>query len=320
MEKVDCQRRFKEIFEEEIKELRHLGESISPDVNDIVELLFTTVGKIVVLGVGKSGIVGRKIASSFASTGTPAIFVNADEAVHGDLGMISHDDTAILISNSGSTDEVINVIAPLRKIGCKLIAMTGNPQSRLADLCDYTLSFHIDKEVCPLGLAPTTSTTATLMMGDALMVCLMEMRSFSSDNFAIYHPGGALGKKLKAVVKDSMVTSIPTVNTSASLMEIVTEMSNKKLGMTLVCDQHDNYVGIITDGDLRRAIQKYNNLQLTATKIMTSHFKSIHQHAFLSDALAIMDKFDITSLVITEKENSEKVVGILSIHNILDFN
>lgn len=316
---MNCQQRFKEVFAKEISELQQLGESVGPEVDEIVEVLYSTFGKIVVMGVGKSGIVGRKIASSFASTGTPAIFVNADEAVHGDLGMIAHDDTVILISNSGATEEVLNVIPHLRKIGCKLIAMTGNLQSKLSDLCDYTLSIHVDKEVCPLGLAPTTSTTATLLMGDALMVCLMEKRNFNSENFAIYHPGGSLGKKLKARVKHSMTTNIPKVSHNASLINIVQEISDKHLGMTLVQNDSQDYIGIITDGDLRRAIQLHNSLQVRAEQIMTPSFKHIHQEAFLSDALNLMDKFNITTLAITDKPDAQNVVGVLSIHHIIDF-
>lgn len=317
--------RAKAIFKEEIAEFEKLGASIDESFDKAVEMIYNCQGQLVVMGIGKTGIIGHKMASSFASTGTEAIFVNAAEAVHGDLGMINHKDVVMLVSNSGSTNEIINVVAPLRNIGCQLIAMTGDSHSRLAQLCDLTLSVHVDKEACPLGLAPTTSTTATLLMGDALLVCLMEKRKFRAENFAVYHPGGALGRKLLGRVKNCMTTAVPRVRTSTSFRELVHEMSDKHLGMTMVFDtegelQHEaKCLGIITDGDLRRAIQKYDDLHITAREIMTPSYKHIRQDALLSDALAIMDKYNITTLAVTETEESTEIIGIISIHHIIDF-
>ena len=205
--------RAKEIFQQEIGELTKLAAHIDEHFSSVVDALYACRGKIVVMGIGKTGLIGRKIASSFASTGTPAIFVNAAEAVHGDLGMVNADDVVLLVSNSGATNEILSVIDPLRQMGCRLIAMTGDLQSPLAQRCDIVLSIHVDKEACPLGLAPTTSTTAALMMGDALMVCLMEKRHFRAENFAVYHPGGALGRKLLGRVENYMYPSVPRVNT-----------------------------------------------------------------------------------------------------------
>lgn len=312
--------RAKQIFEQEIAELHKLGETIGPDFDKAVEMIFGCQGKLVVMGIGKTGIMGHKIASSLASTGTPAVFVNAAEAVHGDLGMISANDIVMLVSNSGASNEILNVIDPVRKIGCPIIAMTGDSSSRLAQEADIVLSIHVDKEVCPLGLAPTTSTTATTLMGDALMVCLMEKRQFKAENFAVYHPGGALGRKLLGRVRNFMSDIVPRVTTSTSFRDLVKEMSDKHLGMTMVYAPDGHCAGIITDGDLRRAIQKYDDLHITAEHVMTPTFKHIHKDALLTDALAIMDKYNITTLAVTEKPTTEAVIGIISIHHIIDFN
>ena len=310
--------RAKEIFAEEITELEKLGLSIDERFDEAVELIDACHGKLVVMGIGKTGIIGHKIASSLASTGTPAIFVNAVEAVHGDLGMVSGADVVMLVSNSGSTNEILNVIAPLRNIGCRIIAMTGDQKSPLAQQADLTLSIHVDKEACPLGLAPTTSTTATALMGDALTVCLMEKRQFKAENFALYHPGGALGRQLLARVKNHMQRSVPRVQVTTPFRELVGEMTDKHLGMTMVYDG-EQCVGIITDGDLRRAIQKYEDLHIVARDMMTPSYKRIHKDALLTDALAIMDKYNITTLAVTETPETEPIIGIISIHHIIDF-
>lgn len=273
------------------------------------------------MGIGKTGIIAHKMAASFASTGTPSIFVNAAEAVHGDLGMINSKDVAVLVSNSGSTNEILNIVDPLHRLGCTIVAMTGNLDSPLAQRADYALSIHVDEEVCPLGIAPTTSTTATLLMGDALMVCLMEMRQFKAEDFALYHPGGALGRKLLGRVKNVMTTNVPRVKQEASFREVVCEMSEKHLGMTMVYNQLSDgkYIGIITDGDVRRAIQKYNDIQITAADIMTPSYKRIAKNALLTDALAVMDTYNITTLAVTESEETADIIGIISIHHIIDF-
>ena len=316
--------RAKQIFSEEIQEFRKLADTIGDSFDRVVEMIYACKGQLVVMGIGKTGIIGHKMASSFASTGTEAIFVNAAEAVHGDLGMINGNDVVMLVSNSGTTNEILNVIAPLRNIGCKLIAMTGNPDSKLARQCDITLSVHVDKEACPLGLAPTTSTTATLLMGDALLVCLMEKRQFKAENFAVYHPGGALGRKLLGRVKNCMTESVPRVSVSTPFRELVHEMSDKHLGMTMVFEDgkpldEARCIGIITDGDLRRAIQKYDDLHITAREIMTPSYKHIPQDSLLSDALAIMDQYNITTLAVTRTAETEQIIGIISIHHIIDF-
>lgn len=310
--------RAKEIFDEEIRELEKLKNSIDDSFDEVIDALYHCQGKVVMMGIGKTGIIAHKMAASFASTGTPSIFVNAAEAVHGDLGMINANDIAILVSNSGSTNEILNIIDPLHRLGCKIVAMTGNMDSPLAKRADYALSIHVDEEACPLGVAPTTSTTATLLMGDALMVCLMEMRQFKAEDFALYHPGGALGRKLLGRVKNVMTTDVPRVQTNTIFRDIVREITDKHLGMTMVYDEM-RCVGIITDGDVRRAILKYNDVHITAADIMTPSYKYITKDALLSDALAIMDKHNITTLAVTETAETTDIIGIISIHHIIDF-
>jgi arabinose-5-phosphate isomerase len=317
---MDFVARSKEVFASEITELQQLADSIGEEMNRVVELIYACTGKVVVMGIGKTGIIGHKVSSSLASTGTPSIFINAAEAMHGDLGMVSKNDVVILISNSGASDEILNVLAPLKKIGCSLVAMTGNLHSPLAKETHLTLNVGVEKEACPFGLAPTTSTTATLVMGDALMICLMERRGFKAENYALYHPGGALGRRLVSRVKDEMTVDIPKVYVGTSFKDVIFEVSNKRLGMTLVFNANDKAVGIITDGDIRRAIQKYDDIKsVVAADFMTQGFKRIGKDDLLADALELMDVNKITSLTVVDDTNSEQVLGILSIHNIIDF-
>jgi arabinose-5-phosphate isomerase len=317
---MDFVKRSKEIFNSEITELQKLSDKIGEEINQAVELIYNCKGKLVIMGVGKTGIIGHKMAASLASTGTPTIFVNATEAMHGDLGMVNKNDIALLISNSGSSSEILNIIAPLKKIGCTLIAMTGNPHSILAKESVLVINVGVEKEACPLGLAPTTSTTATLVMGDALTVCLMEKRNFKAENYAVYHPGGALGRRLISCVKDEMSTEIPKVYEQTLFKDVIYEVSNKRLGMTLVYNADEKAVGIITDGDIRRAIQRNDEIkQLTAADFMTQGFKRIAQDELLTDALEMMDLNKITTLTVVDPVDKEAVVGILSIHNIIDF-
>ena len=315
---MDAVKRSKEIFEQEISELQKLSSKIGEEINAVVEMIYACKGKLVIMGIGKTGIIGHKIASSLASTGTPTIFINAAEAMHGDLGMIAKNDIVLLISNSGSSSEIINVIAPLKKIGSRLIAMTGNPNSPLADEAELVINVGVEKEACPLGLAPTTSTTATLVMGDALSICLMERRNFKAENYGLYHPGGALGRQLLSRVKDEMTSGIPKVYENTLFKDVIYEVSNKRLGMTLVYNADNKAVGIITDGDIRRAIQKFDELKhLEACDFMTKGFKKIAADELLTEALEMMDVNKITTLAVTEQ--NDEVIGILSIHNIIDF-
>ncbi|MBR5825341.1 MAG: KpsF/GutQ family sugar-phosphate isomerase [Paludibacteraceae bacterium] len=312
--------RSKQIFEQEIAEFQKVANSIGDEFNQAIEMIYACKGKVVIMGIGKTGIVGHKIAASLASTGTPAIFVNAAEAMHGDLGMVAKNDIALLISHSGTSSEIVNICTPLKNIGAQIIAITGNPHSPLAQEAKITINVPIEREVCPLNLAPTTSTTATMLLGDALMVCLMERRQFKAENFALYHPGGALGRQLLSRVKHRMSTSIPRVIINTTFNDVIYTVSDGRKGMTLVYDHENKCVGIITDGDIRRAIQHHENIKsLTAADIMTHSFKHIHQEAMITQALEIMDANNITSLAVTDIPNSNNVIGILHIHDIIDF-
>lgn len=310
--------RTQEIIRQEAEALLRLSEQTGAEIADAVELIYQCSGKVVVMGVGKSGMVGQKMASSLASTGTPAIFVHASEAMHGDLGMVSSADVAILISNSGSSEEILNLVSPLKRIGCKIVAMTGNPASALGKRSDITLNIHVEREACPLGLAPTTSATAAMVLGDALMICLMEKNNFKAENYALYHPGGALGRKLLCRVKDVMTTDIPKVQENSLFRDVVYEVSNKRLGMTLVQNAASLITGLITDGDIRRAVQHFDDLKnLTAVDFMTRNFKSVSQDALLTEALEMMDSSNITTLAV--KKEDDTIAGIISIHHIIDF-
>lgn len=309
--------RAKEIFQQQMKELQKVEQQLGPDFDRAIDMIYACPGKTVIMGIGKTGTIGHKIASSMASTGTTAIFINAAEAMHGDLGMINREDIVLLISNSGSSQEIINVIAPVKRIGCPIIALTGNLNSPLANEAEVVLNVHVDEEACPLGLAPTTSTTATLVMGDALTICLMEKRNFKAENYALYHPGGALGRKLLVRVHDKMTTDIPRVDETALFNDIIYEVSNKRLGMTVVFNSEGRATGIITDGDIRRAIQRFDDLKkLRAADFMTRSFKTIEPHQLLTEALDMMDASNITTLAVIQ---NNEVLGIISIHHIIDF-
>lgn len=309
--------RAKAIFEQEAGELIKLAERIDKHFDQAVDIIFNSTGKTVVMGIGKTGTIGHKIASSMASTGTPAIFINAAEAMHGDLGMIQPGDVVLLISNSGSSQEILNVLTPLKRMGNPIIAMTGNGNSPLAQEATVVLNVHVDEEACPLGLAPTTSTTATLVMGDALTICLMEKRNFKAENYALYHPGGALGRKLLVRVQDKMTTDIPRVEENTLFKDLIYEVSNKRLGMTVVFNAEGMATGIITDGDIRRAVQRFDDLKnLKASDFMTRSFKTVAPQQLLTEALELMDASNITTLPVM---TASRVEGIISIHHIIDF-
>ena len=312
--------RAKEIFAQEIAEFQKISNLLGDEFNHAIDMIYTCTGKVVIMGIGKTGIVGHKIAASLASTGTPAIFINAAEAMHGDLGMVAQNDIALLISHSGTSSEIVNICTPLKNIGTRIIAITGNPHSALAHEAEIVLNVPVEREVCPLNLAPTTSTTATMLLGDALMVCLMERRQFKAENFALYHPGGALGRQLLSRVKHRMSTDIPKVYNDTPFNDVIYTVSDGRKGMTLVYNHNNQCIGIITDGDIRRAVQHHENIKtLTAADIMTHSFKHIHQEAMITQALEIMDTNNITSLAITDTPNSNNIIGILHIHDIIDF-
>lgn len=310
-----------EVFRSEQDEIDFVASHLDDTFRKVVELILHSNGKVVISGIGKTGLIGRKIAASLASTGTQAIFLNAAEAQHGDLGMVSKGDIVILISNSGESEEIVRLPAPLKRLNCTLVAMTGMPKSTLAQQCDYVLNVGVRKEACKIGLAPTTSTTATLVMGDALTVCLMEARNFRPENFALYHPGGALGRRMLTHVSEVMGTVVPTVNEATTFRDVLVEVSSKKLGMTLVGDNNGSFTGIITDGDIRRVVQRVDDFQqLKAGDFMTKGFKSIDKEKMVNDALDLMNRHKITTLAVTDGEgDNAPIIGILHIHDIYGF-
>ncbi len=309
------------VFNQEIAELQKVSANIGEELNIITELIYNCPGKVIVTGVGKAGIIGRKIAASLSSTGTQSIFMSATEALHGDLGIVNEGDIVIAISNSGSTLEVINILPPLRDLKATIVAMTGNPLSQLGRESDYILNTHVEGEACPLGVAPTTSTTAMLVMGDALTICLMKKRGFKLEDYATFHPGGALGRRLLVRVKNLMSYEVPIVYESESFKNVIYTVSDRRKGMTLVMNDENRFTGIITDGDIRRAIQKYDDiLSRKASELMTTGFKKISTEAIINDALLMMTNNKITSLAVFNPEDPNKIIGLITIHDIIDCN
>ncbi len=300
---------------EESEAVKHLQYFIDDDFASVVGLIGCSNGRVIITGIGKSALIANKIVSTLNSTGTKAIFLHAADAIHGDLGMVSHDDVIICISKSGSTPE-IRVIVPLLKVlGNKLIAMVGDTQSYLAQQADYVINTSVDKEACPNNLVPTTSTTAPLVMGDALALCLLEYHGFTAQDFARYHPGGALGKRLYLKVKDLSVNNeVPKVHRGADINTIILEISSKRLGATAVLE-NGILVGIITDGDLRRMLQKNIPLEsLSANDIMSPNPKTVDSETLVSEALEIMRKHNITQLLVLDPV---EYVGVIHLHDIL---
>ena len=293
-----------------------LKQRLTSDFTVACQLILQGQGRVVVTGMGKSGHIGRKIAATLASTGTPAFFVHPGEASHGDMGMIQPEDIVIALSNSGETHEVTSLLPLLQRMGSKLISLTGNPNSTLAKAADAHLDSGVKQEACPLNLAPTSSTTCALVMGDTLAVALLEARGFSAEDFAFSHPGGSLGRRLLLKVADIMHTGdeIPVVSPDTPVSKALFEITSKGLGMTTVQDQ-GQLVGIFTDGDLRRAFDKDLDIrQLTINDIMTKGRKSTSPNLLAASAVKQMEDNKITSLVV--KEN-EQVVGVLTMHNLL---
>lgn len=292
-----------------------LTNYINEDFTKTVEIIYQSKGRVIVTGIGKSAIIAQKIVATFNSTGTPSMFLHAAEAIHGDLGMVQPGDIVICISKSGNSPE-IKVLAPIIKsFGNTLIGMTANEQSFLAQESDLILLAYVENESCPNGLAPTNSTTAQLVLGDALAICLMELRNFRSEDFAKYHPGGALGKKLLLRVKDMLDTShTPQVNPEASIKKVIMEISEKRLGVTAVVE-NNKVIGIITDGDIRRMLNDRDSIAgITAKDIMTKNPKNIASSLLVAEALDILENNKITQLVILDNQEYK---GILHLHDIL---
>ncbi|MBN7817396.1 KpsF/GutQ family sugar-phosphate isomerase [Algoriphagus pacificus] len=304
------------VLQNESNAILKLIEYLDGDFEACVERIKNSKGRVVITGVGKSAIIANKIVATLNSTGTPSIFMHAADAIHGDLGMIQDDDIVICISKSGNTPEIKVLVPLLKKSGSVLVALVSNTQSYLAEQADYVLNATIDEEACPHNLAPTTSTTAHLAMGDALAVCLLEAKGFTSDDFAKYHPGGSLGKQLYLKVSDLLSKEqLPKVHQSSGLAEVIVEISGKRLGATAVVNDQDELVGIITDGDLRRMLEKSLDIQkLTASDIMTVNPKTISKDEFAIRALNMMKNHNITQLVAMDET---KIAGFVHIHELM---
>ncbi|STA73620.1 arabinose-5-phosphate isomerase [Campylobacter lari] len=315
MSQIDAIKIAKEVFEIESKTILDLCDNLDEGFNKAIELILSIKGRCVVSGMGKSGHIGAKIAATLASTGTPSFFMHPGEALHGDLGMLTSEDVLLAISNSGETEEVLKLIPVIKKRKIPLIVMAGNQNSTLAKQADIFINIAVKKEACPLQLAPTSSTTATLAMGDAIAVVLMRARNFRPDDFALFHPGGSLGRKLLTRVGDLMVSNnLPIVSPESEFNELVDVMTSGKLGLCIVLE-NEKLVGIITDGDLRRALRANDKprFDFKAKEIMSESPKTIEASAMASEAEELMLKHKIKEIVVTQ---DEKIVGIIQLYAI----
>lgn len=305
-----------DVIDMEMKSVEKLKNFVDDSFVRVVEVIHESKGRVVVTGIGKSAVIAQKIVATFNSTGTPSLFMHAADAIHGDLGMIQPDDTVIIISKSGESPEIKVLIPFIRNFGNPVIAICGNESSYLATQADHFINSTVDKEACPNNLAPTTSTTAQLVMGDALAVCLLSLKGFSSQDFAKFHPGGSLGKRLYLRVADiSKGNNKPLVKTDSSLREIIYEISSKRLGATVVLDEQNIIHGIITDGDIRRMLEKHENPStLKAAEILTPSPKTIEEQELAVTALELMRSHDITQLVVVK---DGAYTGVIHLHDLL---
>lgn len=307
-----------QVLDIEKQAIEGLYEYLDDNFDAACQILFNCKGRVIVTGMGKSGHIGGKIAATLASTGTPSFFVHPGEASHGDLGMVAAQDVVIAISNSGETSEVLNILPVIKRLGVPLIAMTGKPESTLARLADKHVCIAVAQEACPLGLAPTASTTATLVMGDALAVALLNARGFTADDFALSHPGGSLGKRLLLRLQDIMHTGerIPLVSESAIIRDALLEMSRKGLGMTAITDAQGRLAGIFTDGDLRRILDNQVDVHTTSiADVMTRSCTTANADMLAAEALKLMQDRKINGLIITDQEG--RPCGAMNMHDLL---
>jgi arabinose-5-phosphate isomerase len=301
----------------EAEAIQALLERLNESFDRAVDVLFACTGRVVVTGIGKSGIIGRKIAATFSSVGTPSLFLHPAEALHGDLGMIVSSDVLLAISYGGETEEILHLLETAKRLGVKIVALTGNPRSSLAAASEVALDISVKEEACSLNLAPTASTTAALAMGDALAIALLERRGFQEEDFARLHPGGVIGKRLRRVESFMHAgADVPKVHVSAKMPDVIYEMSKKGLGMTTVVEDGDKLAGIITDGDLRRLMQKRKGetFELTAAECMTRNPATISPDELAAAALNTMEKRKITSLIVVDGER--RVAGVVHLHDL----
>lgn len=308
----------KAVIDTEIEAIQALHERINEDFMRACEFMLNCQGRVVVIGMGKSGHIGSKLAATLASTGTPAFFVHPGEASHGDLGMITDKDVVLALSNSGETSEILTILPLIKRLGIPFIAMTGRPESTLATCATAHIDVSVAREACPLGLAPTSSTTAALVMGDALAVALLETRGFTAEDFARSHPGGLLGRRLLLRVSDIMHTgdAIPEINEHALISEALIEMTNKGLGMTAVVDEKQHILGVFTDGDLRRVLSQEINIHTERlSDYMTRQCKTGTAEMLAAEALELMQRFKINALLIVDKQ--QQLCGAINMHDLL---
>lgn len=299
------------VIETEAQAVFELTQRINGEFQKACELILACKGRVVVTGMGKSGHIGNKIAATFASTGTPAFFMHPGEACHGDLGMITRQDVVVALSNSGNTSEILLLLPLLKRLEIPLIVLSGNPESMLAKAADVNLDLSIEKEACPLGLAPTTSTTITLVMGDALAIALLQVRGFTADDFALSHPAGALGKQLLLRVDDisHKGDELPIIQETATVSEALIEVTAKKLGMTCVVDTQGILTGIYTDGDIRRTLTDQYDINTTQLQdVMTRNYRTVNKDILAAQAMALMQKYSITSLAVIDEDKRPTAV------------
>jgi arabinose-5-phosphate isomerase len=309
----------KKVLKTEADAVYALIEKLNSNFEKAVDIVYSSKGKVVITGMGKSGLVGKKIAATLASTGTPAFFLHPAEASHGDLGMVTSDDVIIAISNSGETEEILGLMPFLKRFNVRIISITGNPNATLSKVADVTLDVSVKKEAYPIGVVPTASTTAAMAMGDALAVALLLKRGFKEEDFAFFHPRGSIGKKLLIKVKDLMLTgeSLPLVLPETPMSKAVIEMSSKRLGHTIVLDNDGRIAGVITDGDVRRGLERWGGklFDLPAGEIMTRNPMTVSEEELAAKALSVMESYSITALVVPD--NKGKPIGIIHLHDIL---
>ncbi len=311
----------KKVLKIEADAINALIDRVDDNLIKAIDIIYSCVGRVVVTGMGKSGLIGKKIAATLASTGTPALFLHPAEGGHGDIGMVTKGDVVIALSSSGETDEIIRILPILKRLDIKLVALTGNLNSTLARAADVVLDVSVKEEACPMGLVPTASTTAALAMGDALAVTLLNKREFKEEDFAFFHPGGNLGRRLLLTAGELMHTdvSIPSVDIKTLMKDAIIEISSKRLGMTTVISSASKLQGIITDGDLRRGLEKWGEkfFSLKAEDVMTHNPKTITRDTLAVKAISIMEKYSITSLIVLDPDG--KAEGIVHLHDLLKF-
>ncbi len=307
----------KEVFDIEANSILRLKNNIGDNFDKAIEILYSCKGRVIITGMGKSGLIGKKIAATLSSTGTPSYFLHPAESTHGDSGIITRDDVIIAISNSGETQELLNLLPLIKRFGVQMIGMTGKMNSTLAQASDVVLDISVEREACPLNKAPTASTTATLAMGDALAVCLLEKRGFTEEDFLVFHPSGALGKGFLYKVSDLMKTEdLPTALENDSFTKVIEIITNHKLGMAMILNTKGELTGVFTDGDIRRTLLKYGNTSnLLIKDVMTSNPKRITANSYGASALNLMEKYSITALAVVDEQNIP--VGVIHIHDLL---